>query len=95
MHWSRILSLTQITAGDAAVALLKAGAETDKKDNDGMLAFELAPDKGVSSRSFFRTFRDMRTVAYGLTRSASILRGLLRWKASTYSQSISLQWGPV
>ncbi|OIW34458.1 ankyrin [Coniochaeta ligniaria NRRL 30616] len=33
--------------GDAAVALLKAGAEMDKKDGDGMLALELAPDKEV------------------------------------------------
>lgn len=33
--------------GDAAVALLKAGAETDKKDVDGYLALDLAPDKDV------------------------------------------------
>lgn len=33
--------------GDAAVALLKAGAETDKKDVDGCLALDLAPDKDV------------------------------------------------
>ncbi|RAL58101.1 hypothetical protein DID88_010381 [Monilinia fructigena] len=33
--------------GDTAVALLKAGAETDKKDADGFLALELAPDSQV------------------------------------------------
>ncbi|KAM3074109.1 putative ankyrin-repeat protein [Clarireedia jacksonii] len=33
--------------GDTAVALLKAGAETDKKDVDGFLALDLAPDKQV------------------------------------------------
>lgn len=33
--------------GDTAVALLKAGAETDKKDMDGCLAMDLAPDKEV------------------------------------------------
>ncbi|KAH8893726.1 ankyrin [Thozetella sp. PMI_491] len=33
--------------GDTAVALLKAGADTDRKDMDGMLALDLAPDKDV------------------------------------------------
>jgi len=33
--------------GDTAVALLKSGAETDKKDSDGFLAMELAPDAQV------------------------------------------------
>jgi 26S proteasome non-ATPase regulatory subunit 10 len=33
--------------GDTAVALLKAGAETDKKDVDGYLALDLAPDPQV------------------------------------------------
>ncbi|KAB5579977.1 ankyrin repeat-containing domain protein [Coniochaeta sp. 2T2.1] len=33
--------------GDAAVALLKAGAEADKRDGEGKLAFELAPDREV------------------------------------------------
>lgn len=33
--------------GDTALALLKAGAETDKKDVDGHLAIELAPDSKV------------------------------------------------
>ncbi len=35
--------------GDTAVALLKAGAETDKKDVDGCLAIDLAPDSQASS----------------------------------------------
>jgi hypothetical protein len=34
--------------GDAAVALLKAGADTQKKDVDGLLALDLAPDKDAS-----------------------------------------------
>ena len=34
--------------GDTAVVLLKAGAETDKRDVDGNLAIDLAPDKKVS-----------------------------------------------
>jgi 26S proteasome non-ATPase regulatory subunit 10 len=37
-----------MTPGAAAVALIKAGAETDKKDADGFLALDLAPDKEVS-----------------------------------------------
>ena len=36
-----------VETGDTAVALLKAGAETDKKDVDGFLALELAPDAQV------------------------------------------------
>lgn len=35
--------------GDAALILLKAGAETDKKDVDGNLAIDLAPDIKVFS----------------------------------------------
>lgn len=34
--------------GDAAVALLKAGAAADRKDANGDLALDLAPDKDVS-----------------------------------------------
>ena len=33
--------------GDTAVALLKAGAEIDRRDVDGFLAIDLAPDKQV------------------------------------------------
>ena len=35
--------------GDAAIALLKAGAETDKQDSEGRVALSLAPDERVSS----------------------------------------------
>ncbi len=34
--------------GDTALVLLRAGAETDKKDGDGYLAIDLAPDKKVN-----------------------------------------------
>ena len=37
--------------GDAALVLLKAGAETDKKDVDENLAIDLAPDTKVFSIS--------------------------------------------
>lgn len=33
--------------GDAAVQLLKAGAEADKRDSEGSLAIDLAPDAKV------------------------------------------------
>lgn len=35
--------------GDTAMALLKAGAETNKRDENDKLAIELAPDSKVSS----------------------------------------------
>lgn len=38
--------------GDAALFLLKQGAETDKRDNDGKLAIDLAPDSKVYSIPF-------------------------------------------
>lgn len=34
--------------GDAAILLLKSGAEADKRDNDGRLAVDLVPDDKVS-----------------------------------------------
>lgn len=40
--------------GEAAITLLKAGAETDKKDADGNLAIDMAPDTSVSSSFFLR-----------------------------------------
>lgn len=49
--WSRHSRVTDISPGDTAVALLKEGAETDKKDADGYLALQLAPDKEVGSCS--------------------------------------------
>ncbi|KAH8199052.1 hypothetical protein TruAng_006790 [Truncatella angustata] len=36
-----------VAEGAAAVALIKAGAETDKKDADGFLALDLSPDREV------------------------------------------------
>lgn len=33
--------------GDAAITLLKRGATTDRKDKEGKLAIELAPDRKV------------------------------------------------
>jgi len=39
--------LSDLGSGDTAVALLKAGAETDKKDVDGFLALDLSPDAQV------------------------------------------------
>lgn len=35
--------------GDTALVLLKAGAELDKRDRDGKLAIDLAPDAKVKS----------------------------------------------
>lgn len=37
--------------GDAAIFLLKAGAEADKRDSDGLLAIDMVPDNKVG-RSF-------------------------------------------
>ncbi|OJZ88166.1 hypothetical protein ASPFODRAFT_531630 [Aspergillus luchuensis CBS 106.47] len=34
--------------GDAAITLLKAGAEADKRDSNGVLAIDMAPDSKVS-----------------------------------------------
>lgn len=36
-----------VGAGDAAVTLLKAGADNTKRDGDGILAIDLAPDREV------------------------------------------------
>lgn len=46
--------------GDCAVELLKAGADATKKDGDGFLALELAPDKEV--RKFILTRAEMEGV---------------------------------
>jgi hypothetical protein len=42
--------------GDTALTLLKAGAETDKKDVDGQLAIDLAPDTKVRYKSSLSHF---------------------------------------
>jgi len=47
------IRLLMSSLGDTAVALLKAGAETDRKDVDGYLAIDLAPDKQVSIIAIF------------------------------------------
>lgn len=52
-------ALTQLKTflGDTAIALLKAGAGTDRKDVDGYLAIDLAPDKqvgGLQSSNLFK-----------------------------------------
>lgn len=39
--------------GEAALMLLRAGAETDKRDRDEHLAIDLTPDTMVSLVSFF------------------------------------------
>jgi len=44
-----LLNDADFMIGDTAVALLKAGAETDKKDVDGCLAIDLAPDSQVKA----------------------------------------------
>lgn len=51
LPWNRV-GLTALKAiseghGDTALSLLKAGAETDKRDVDGQLAIDLAPDMKV------------------------------------------------
>ena len=40
--------------GDAAIMLLKAGAEPDKRDADGHLAIDLAPDGKVGFSTWVR-----------------------------------------
>jgi 26S proteasome non-ATPase regulatory subunit 10 len=39
--------MMMMITGDAAIALLKAGAEADKKDVDGFLPLDVAPGKDV------------------------------------------------
>lgn len=50
----RVLAISE-GHGDTALVLLRAGAETDKRDVDGNLAINLAPDKKVCRR--FRLLR--------------------------------------
>lgn len=47
-----LLKYSDFSPGDTAVSLLKAGAETDKRDTDGSMAMELAPDAQVSYSAF-------------------------------------------
>lgn len=46
--------------GDTALVLLKAGAEVDKRDVDGHLAIELAPDPKVGD-TYHRSERKLLT----------------------------------
>lgn len=72
--------------GDAAVALLKAGAETDKPDLSGKLALDLAPDKEVSPH--IRWSHVSHVPASWLTRhrSRNTYSGWRKTKASTYDR---------
>jgi 26S proteasome non-ATPase regulatory subunit 10 len=47
--------------GDAALVLLEAGAETDKRDGNGRLAIELAPNKVVNNPGSQPTFDEADT----------------------------------
>ena len=42
--------------GDTALVLLKAGAESDKRDENDKLAIDLAPDKKVGDSSTITSF---------------------------------------
>ncbi|KNG82173.1 proteasome regulatory particle subunit (Nas6) [Aspergillus nomiae NRRL 13137] len=46
--------------GEAAITLLKAGAETDKKDVNGTLAIDMAPDTSV--RTYIRQTAEMEGI---------------------------------
>jgi 26S proteasome non-ATPase regulatory subunit 10 len=61
-----------VILGDTAVALLKAGAETDRKDVDGYLAIDLAPDKQVSiiAISLLIQYSDLEQVRKFILQSA-------------------------
>ena len=52
-YWIMLMRLIAISEGhgDIALLLLKAGAETDRKDVDGYLAIDLAPDLKVCKHS--------------------------------------------
>lgn len=45
---SKLMMIMMMMIGDAAVVLMKAGAEMDRKDNDGLLPLEVAPGIDVS-----------------------------------------------
>lgn len=62
------------------MALLKAGAEFDKKDNDGYLALSLAPDKEVCQFAALLV-RTKSGIAYKSCRSVGTLSGPLRGRA--------------
>lgn len=49
-EWADLVSAISEGHGDTALVLLRASAETDKRDIDGNLAINLAPDKKVCDR---------------------------------------------
>lgn len=53
--------------GDAAILLLKSGAEAEKRDGDGRLAIDLVPDDKVSLFS---------AVSFNLMLSSIVLRSV-------------------
>lgn len=53
--------------GDAAILLLKSGAEAEKRDGDGRLAIELVPDDKVSVFSI--SIRDLNVSFYFFLRA--------------------------
>jgi hypothetical protein len=72
--------------GDAVVVLLKAGAETDKKDMDGNLALDLTPDREVSPHESLQENKPGLT-SYS-SRCGSISRGWQRAKASRSNRGV-------
>lgn len=75
------------TAGDTAVALLKAGAETDKKDTDGCLALDLAPDKDVCSLCPRLCPPGSGLIAYWHDRSGNISSGKRKGRESSFDRA--------
>ena len=70
--------------------LLKAGAETGKKDVDGFLALELAPDKEVLAPSYRPLFLDSLAnlnIRFGNTSS--------RWQSGRVSSYEHEGWGKI
>ena len=65
--------------GDTALVLLKAGAETDKKDATGALALDLAPDAKVSLLELLKLAEVLICLRSGTTSSV-----LPRRKVSSY-----------
>ena len=73
--------------GDTALLLLKAGAETDKKNVDGLLPIELAPDTKVT-RPFLLAFFQP---AEGYPRFVTLFCKALSEKVSSCEPNFSLE----
>lgn len=52
-EWPVSSPLTITCSGDAAVTLLKAGADSTKRDVEGVLAIDLAPDREVRQHIYY------------------------------------------